>query len=355
MKDNSLLKIIVCIVIIIVLLLVIGFATIILTEYKPDDEEQLSIDGKSTKILKQDEDIKILTYNLGYLSLDNTQDFFMDGGKNVMPKTAANVNKNLAALQNLIENENADIYLFQEVDYNSKRSYKVNQYEGLKKDFKGTACYSLYHKCLYIPYPILNPVGHVEGGMTILNKFSTTATRIALPSAYDFPMRAFMFKRCLMVERSKIENSDKELVVINLHLEAYDDGNTRLKQLEILKNLMEEEYRKGNYVIAGGDFNQKFPIADNSKYPVIDDTHYVAATIPEDFLPEKWKYAVDDSKPTSRLLNEVYSGNYDNTQLYVIDGYILSPNIELKSVETIENSFSYSDHHPVRLIVKLVK
>lgn len=355
MKDNTLLKIIVGIIVIILLLLVIGFSTIILTEYKPDDVEELSIDGESTKILKQDEDIKLLTYNLGYLSLDNTQDFFMDGGKNVMPKTAANVNKNLAALQNLIENEDADIYLFQEVDYNAKRSYKVNQYEGLKKDFKGTACYSLYHKCLYIPYPILNPVGHVEGGMAILNKFDTTATRVALPSAYSFPMRAFMFKRCLMVQRSKIEDSDKELVVINLHLEAYDDGNTRLEQLEILKKLMEEEYKKGNYVIAGGDFNQKFPVVDNSKYPVIDDTHYVAETIPEDFLPEKWKYAVDGSKPTSRLLNEVYSGNYDNTQLYVIDGYILSPNIELKSVETIENSFSYSDHHPVRLIVRLVK
>lgn len=355
MRDNSLQKIIIGIVVFILSILVLGFAILMITEYMPEDVENLSIDGKATKTLKQDEEIKLLTYNLGYLSLDSTQDFFMDGGKNVMPKTASNVNKNLAALQNLIENEDADIYLFQEVDYNAKRSYNMNQYEGLKKDFKGEATYAFYHKCLYIPYPILNPVGHVEGGMAILNKFSSTATRIALPSAYKWPMRAVMFKRCLMVERMKIDESDKEFVLINLHLEAYDDGNTRLRQLEILKELMVEEYNKGNYVIAGGDFNQKFPVVDNSKYPVLDETHFSAATIPEDFLPKKWNYAVDGSKPTSRLLNEVYSGNYDNTQLYVIDGYILSPNIELKSVETIENSFSYSDHHPVRLSVKLNK
>lgn len=355
MRDNTLQKIIIGIFIFILLVLVLGFATLMITEYMPEDVEELKIDGKATKTLKQDEEIKLLTYNLGYLSLDSTQDFFMDGGKNVMPKTASNVNKNLAALQNLIENEDADIYLFQEVDYKAKRSYNMNQYEGLKKDFKGEATYAFYHKCLYIPYPILNPVGHVEGGMAILNKFSSMATRVALPSAYSWPMRAVMFKRCLMVERMKIDESDKELVLINLHLEAYDDGNTRLEQLEILKKLMIDEYNKGNYVIAGGDFNQKFPVVDNSIYPVLDDSHFSAATIPEDFLPEKWQYAVDGSKPTSRLLNETYSGNYDNTQLYVIDGYILSPNIELKSVETIENAFSYSDHQPVRLSVKLNK
>lgn len=355
MKDHTLRKMIIGIVIVFLVSLAIGFSILMLTEYKPEDVEELTVEGKATEKLEQDKDIKLLTYNIGYLSLDSTQDFFMDGGKSVMPKTASNVNKNLAAVQNLIKNEDADIYLFQEVDYNSKRSYNMNQYEGLKKDFEGTATYASYHNCLYIPYPIFNPVGHVESGMVVLNKFSSTSTRIALPSAYSWPMRAVMFKRCLMVERMKVENTDKELVVINLHLEAYDDGNTRLEQLEILKKIMVEEYEKGNYVIAGGDFNQKFPDVDNSKYPVIDDSHFSAATIPEDFLPEKWKYAVDGSKPTSRLLNEVYSGNYDNTQLYVIDGYILSPNVKLKSVETIENSFSYSDHHPVRLTVSLKK
>ena len=117
---------------------------------------------------------------------------------------------------------------------------------------------------------------------------------------------------------------------------------------------MTEEYQKGNYVIAGGDFNQTFPGVDLEKFPIIDDDNYVPIQIQDNYLPDGWKYAVDYERPTARLLNEEYSGTYENTQLYIIDGYILSPNVECESVETIENNFSYSDHHPVKLSIKLV-
>ena len=39
-----------------------------------------------------------------------------------------------------------------------------------------------------------------------------------------------------------IEGSDKELVSINLHLEAYDDGEGKAKQLKQLMDLLKEEY-----------------------------------------------------------------------------------------------------------------
>ena len=44
-----------------------------------------------------------------------------------------------------------------------------------------------------------------------------------------------------------IEGSDKELVMINLHLEAYDDGEGKAKQLAMLMDRMQEEVDKGNY------------------------------------------------------------------------------------------------------------
>jgi endonuclease/exonuclease/phosphatase family metal-dependent hydrolase len=116
---------------------------------------------------------------------------------------------------------------------------------------------------------------------------------------------------------------------------------------------MKAEYEKGNYVIAGGDFNQTFPDVDTEKFPIIDTKNFVPTQISKDYLPDGWSFVTDYDKPTSRLLNEVYSGNYDNTQLYIIDGYIISPNIECKSVETIENNFSYSDHQPVKIKIKL--
>ena len=45
--------------------------------------------------------------------------------------------------------------------------------------------------------------------------------------------------------------------VAERHMSAYDKGGViRKKQAEMLKGVLQEEYDKGYYVIAGGDFNQ---------------------------------------------------------------------------------------------------
>ncbi len=347
-------KVVIAIISIILLLFLIGFSILVFSEYFPEDRETLNVEGESTKELEIDKSINIITYNLGYLSLDNTQDFFMDGGKGVRPKNATTVTKNLAAVKNFIENQDADVYLFQEVDTNSKRSYYMNEYDGLKEVFNGTASFAYMFKSLYIPYPILEPVGHVESGNVTLNKFNVKeATRIALPSAYSWPKRAVMYKNPILEERVEIKGSQKELVIYNVHLDAYGKKDGKGEQLNVLIENMKAEVEKGNYVIAGGDFNQTFPDVDLEKYPVVDTKNFVPTQLSADVLPEKWKFVTDASKPTSRLLNEVYTGNYDKTQLYVIDGYIVGPNIEVRKVETIENNFSYSDHHPVKIRIKL--
>ena len=346
-------KIILLILGLIILLLFTFFLILIFTEYKPKDVEDVKVYSNTTKNLNIGDKISILTYNIGYLSLDKTQDFFLDGGKNVMPKTDENVKNNLNFVKNILKEQDNDIVLLQEVDYNSKRSYYMNQFEKLKDDFNGTASYAFYHKCLCIPYPIFDMVGKVESGMAIFSKFDGEVTRIALPNAYTFPKSVVMFKRCLVVKRINIQNTDKQLVVINLHLEAYDDGNTRIKQLEVLKNLIIDEYNKGNYVIAGGDFNQTFPVIDNEKYKILDTKNFVAPIISQDYLPDNFYYAVDDTYPTARLLNKPYSGNYEDTQLYVLDGYILSDNIELVDVNVIDTNFESTDHQPVNLEIIL--
>jgi len=337
----------------IVTLLFIGFMILFVTEYCPDEVERLTSEGESIYKLEKGTSLNVVTYNLGYLSLDSSQDFFLDGGQNVMPETEDNTKNNLYGVKRYMKEKNADIYLFQEVDYKAKRSYNVNQYEELKAGFGGLSTFATYHKCVFIPYPILNPVGYVHGGMAILNKYEGKTERVALDSAYSWPKSMVMFKRCLMVQRVKVEETDKELVIINLHLEAYDNGKTRESQMEELKNIMVEEYKKGNYILVGGDFNQIFPTVDNSKYPILDDSNYSAKEIPEDFLPEGFKYAVDGSVPTTRLLDKPYSGKYEDTQLYVIDGYIVSNNIKVNSVKTVDNQFKYSDHNPVELNITI--
>jgi len=52
-------------------------------------------------------------------------------------------------------------------------------------------------------------------------------------------------------------------------------------------------------------------------------------------------------------LDKPYSGKYEDTQLYVIDGYIASDNIKVNSVKTVDNQFKYSDHNPVELNITI--
>ena len=54
--------------------------------------------------------------------------------------------------------------------------------------------------------------------------------------------------------------------------------------------------------------------------------------------------------------NQVFPGSLErypnDTQYYVIDGFIISPNVQLELVETLNLDFENSDHNPVHLTVK---
>ena len=57
--------------------------------------------------------------------------------------------------------------------------------------------------------------------------------------------------------------------------------------------------------------------------------------------------------PPARLLNAPYSGNYEDSQVYVIDGFLISENLSVDRIENVDTEFEYSDHQPVRLEVTL--
>ena len=71
--------------------------------------------------------------------------------------------------------------------------------------------------------------------------------------------------------------------------------------------------------------------------------------IGKEVIPEGFSYAVANNAPTCRLLNGPYSGNYEDSQVYVLDGFIVSDNIEVSKVVNIDTDFEYTDHQPVRV------
>ena len=160
----------------------------------------------------------------------------------------------------------------------------------------------------------------------------------------------FNLKRCLAVNRIAI--GDKELVIVNQHLEAYDDGDGKEEQTKELKSLIDKEYELGNYVIVGGDFNQSFTNVDTSMYPVVEGNWKPGVIDSSKF--ENFNLLMDNSYPTCRSLSTTYFGKDKNTfPYYMIDGFMVTKNITVDSINTLNYGFVSSDHNPVLLNITI--
>jgi endonuclease/exonuclease/phosphatase family metal-dependent hydrolase len=340
------------------------------TEYKPVDVESLekSIKADAKQYLAEDATLDILTWNIGYAGLGAGSDFIMDGGKNVRSADETTVRQYLAGIDTVTRGGGYDLILLQEVDTDSARTYGINEAETLAY---GTAYFALNFSCPWVPNPktlVLDPIGKVNSGLLTISQYAVSgAERRALPCPFTWPLRIANLKRCLLVTYLPIEGSTKQLVLVNLHLEAYDDGEGKIQQTKVLRDFIEAEYKKGNYVIAGGDFNQVFPGGlEDDAYPnrhpalwtpgILDDSMLPGSDQPELPAGLRWKYAFDLSTPSCRLLNQPFDPTDTiNTQYYVIDGFILSPNVGVELVETLDLGFANSDHNPVHLRVRLIQ
>ena len=342
---------------IIVLVIVAAAAGLIawlsIAEYRPEAVEELNFTAQdeSAPALPQGESLTVLSWNIGYAGLGSNADFFMDGGENVKSSDRVRVESNLLNISQLLYGENApDLILLQEVDTNSSRTYNIDQSACLAG---ANAAHALNYSCPFVPFP-LPPIGKVNSGVFTTTDYAIDrAERVSLPCPFSWPVSTANLKRCLLVSYLPIEGSDRQLVLVNLHLESYDDGEGKIAQTRQLNEFIQAEYEKGNYVIAGGDFNQIFP-GSLEVYPNTHPELWEPGVLTEDMLPVGWSYAYDLRVPSCRLLNRPYDPeDTENTQHYVIDGFILSPNVTLESVETLDEGFIASDHNPVLLRVTL--
>ena len=313
------------------------------------------IKGNVTNRIDPNNTINLLTWNTGYGALDERQDCYWDGGKGSIGESKEVVNENINAIKSKISEVNPDIFFVQELDIDSKRSFYVDELASFEDAFNNETyenSFARNFKAGIVPLPIYNMTGKVDAGIATFSKYDmTSSTRVQLPIPFKWPMRLFNLKRCLLVNRLPIKDSDKELITINLHLEAYSDSEGKTKQLTMLMDLMQEEYDKGNYVIAGGDFNQTFSTVDLTKYPKRDD--WECPIIDATNYPS-FSFKMDDTYPTCRSLKTNYIDvDKENFQYYMIDGFVVSGNITINSLETLDLGFKNTDHNPVTMSIKL--
>ena len=142
----------------------------------------------------------------------------------------------------------------------------------------------------------------------------------------------------------------KDLVLADFHLEAFDDGEGKIAQTKALKEFIDSEYAKGNYVIAGGDFNQKFP--GSTAFPHIWTDGWLPGQLDAGMLDTGWQFVFDDSKPTCRSNQKTYNDEdaaAHNWQYHVIDGFIISPNIEKISVNVIDSRVKQAKQNAIEV------
>ena len=337
-------------------LLLLGLALLTALEYRPKDREDAAVAGNAQRQLAPKQEIKILSWNIGYADLADYADFFMDGGKHVQNSRPSQIHQNLEAFVKNINGLEPDAVLLQEVDLCAKRSHRINQVEFISsamKEFSYSFAYNF--KAAFVPFP-LPPIGHVESGLLTLSSCRvSSAQRISLFVPFKWPVRIANLKRCLLVNRIPLADCNRELVLVNLHLEAFDSGEGKIKQTKILRDFMQAEYQKGNYVIAGGDFNQTFSNSDISSY-YQKPNGWKPGRLNLANFPQGWTLLQDPSVPTCRSNGLVYRGSEKSTfQFFCIDGFILSPNVSVSSVKTIDLDFAHSDHNPVLLTCSLLK
>ncbi|MCH5164311.1 MAG: endonuclease/exonuclease/phosphatase family protein [Clostridiales bacterium] len=302
------------------------------------------------------EEYEILTYNIGFGAYGPNYSFFMDkgvmtSGKKVRGKYGKGISKddvrhNTNGIVSLINNLNYDFVFAQEVDEDGNRSYHINQLDLIKSHMEGySSVYAKDFHSAFLYYPLNDPHGKNDSGLLTLSRFSIEqAVRYSLPVSSGVS-KYFDLDRCFSV--SRVKAGDKQLVLINVHLSAYDN-EIKAQQLSVLNDFFKKEEAKGNYVIAGGDFN--YDICDSiGSFKTEQLVPDWVSVLSSEELSTGFRVAVADNKdvPTCRSSDMSYKKDVNFT--VIVDGFIVSDNIEVVSVENQNTEFAYSDHNPVHM------
>lgn len=342
-----------------ILTLIVGIyiAYVFISYYRVEDKQDLSIHQYAiNQSVKTDHSYRITSANIGFGAYSDDYSFFMDGGTYSRALSAQAVKKNINGSLSEVKELNPDFAFFQEVDIDGTRSYHINQYDWIEKKMNDySTVFAQNYDSPYLFYPITSPHGKNKSGLvTCTNVQARSAVRRSLP--IETGVSKFIdLDRCYMKERLKTENGH-ELILYNFHLSAYTTNeSTSIHQLKMLLKDMEAENKRGNYTVAGGDFNKDL-LKDS--YSIFKQGNKKvgnwAKPLPERLEPASLQivapYDKKDPIPSCRNADQPYS---KKVFVLTVDGFITSKNVEVIQSNVKDTRFKYSDHNPVYMDFKL--
>lgn len=322
------------------------------TYYNPAQKLILTENTKPDTI-PSNSTLSVVSWNIGYAGLGDNMDFFYDRGEKVRDTHERTI-INLDSINNFLKKNSSNPFvLVQEVDIHSKRSYFINEMNILTDQSGYFSSLAPNYVVNFVPVPPISPMGQVYSGIMSLSKYlPKTSIRYGYPGKFSWPNRLFNLRRCMLVNRYPTNNG-KELVLINTHMSAFDDGSLKKQEMQYLKEFVLDEYSKGNYILVGGDWNQSPP---NFSLTTFGENYkvdfFTLSNINADFLPNDWRWVYDPKSPTNRYLNESFTPG--KTFRSIIDIFLVSPNIAVLQSQTFDLKFRNSDHNPISMSFKLL-
>ncbi len=350
-------RVITLVIVLLIPLVVLVFLLITLTvfSYRPEPKEILLPEGKTSRTLSGDE-FSFLSWNIGYGGLGKDMDFFYEGGKRVRPEEEE-FNRYFSGITEEIgKADSSDFIFLQEADRHAKRSYFRDEVTEIGKKLTEHAGYfAKNYDCRFVPVPINAPMGRVVSGIAVFTRYLPESSfRIDFGTGFSWPKQLFFLQRCFILMKYKLENG-KYLVVINTHNSTFDeDGRLRKKEMAMLEKYAQKEFREGNYVLAGGDWNLNPPgwwISSGNNRVRPREMKEIVPPL-NDLVFSGWVFAYDPAIPTNRDVDKPYQPGKTKTTL--IDFFVVSPNISVLQVKTIRLAFKNSDHQPVWIKIKLL-
>ena len=342
------------------LVVVIGYLAYVLISYnRIEDDQKLEVEGETaTAAVKVGKEYTAMTYNIGFGAYTPDFTFFLDGGKQSWAASKESVADCIDGDVDLIKAHKVDFSLLQEVDFDSTRTYHIDEAQLFRDAFDDmSSTFAVNYHSPFLMYPFYQPHGASKSGILTLSDVQiTSAIRRSLPISESLS-KLLDLDRCYSINRIPTDNG-KELVIFNTHLSAYGtNGDLHQQQLNKLFGDMQAEYEDGNYVVCGGDFNHDF--LGNSKEifnEEVPEEYSWAAPFPDELIPAHFKKVVDFKSgvtvPSCRNCDKPYGPDCFTV---TVDGFIVSDNVETTYVDVVDNQFTYSDHNPVEMRFKLKK
>ncbi len=288
------------------------------------------------------DEITVMIWNLGYASLGAGSDFITDGGKSLRGPSRAIVQKNLDNETAFIANANYDVFLLQELARASWETHGIDSVAGIQGVSPGWFAFSADIIARYLPPPF-----RLRHGPGLLSHFRPESS-----ATFDLPLDDVRVGGVIQrnyhtqIMRFAPDDRGRAWTVINIHLAAFDDGaNARREQLEVVFELAQAEAATGAAVIIGGDWNLRLTETD-FPHTTLEEHLFWVHDFPMEYLPAGWQIIADPATPTVRSSERSYTRGENYTT--IIDGFIVSPGVELIEVSTTDLDFQPADHHPVR-------